>query len=80
MSIGHFFAYLSAISLLASTKKRNRKKKIVKNDHVLKTLSTLFSVFSFYRFDEKNRFSPTFGGLQFVNKILISFLRDKKRK
>ena len=61
-------------------KKKEQKKKIVINDHVLKTLSTLFSVFSFYRFDEKNRFSPTFGGLQFVNKILISFLRDKKRK
>ena len=60
MSIGHFFAYLSAISLLASTKKKGTEKKIVKNDHVLKTLSTLFSVFSFYRFDEKNRFFSHF--------------------
>ena len=42
MSIGDFFAYLSAISLLASTKKKKTEKTIVKNDHVLKTLSTLF--------------------------------------
>ena len=82
MSIGHFFAYLSAISLLASTKK-GTEKKIVKKDHVLlKRFPLYFQFFSYYRFDEKKKpgFSPTFGGLQFVNKIFISFLRNKKRK
>ena len=72
MSIGHFFAYLSAISLLASTKK-GTEKKIVKKDHVL--------LFHFTNLTKKKTgFSPTFGGLQFVNKIFISFLRNKKRK
>ena len=63
-------------------KNKGTEKKIVKKNKVLKTLSTLFSVFSFYRFDEKKnpRFSPTFGGLQFFNKIFISSLRNKNNE
>ena len=46
------------------------------------TLSILFSVFPFLITDfyEIKGFSPTFGELQFFNKIFISFLWNKKKK
>ena len=52
----------------------------MKKDHVLKTLSILFSVFSFYRFYEKNRlFSvPLLEDFNSLTKYLFRFCGIKK--
>lgn len=80
MSIGHFFAYLSAISLLASTKK-GTEKKIVKKDHVLlKRFPLYFQFFSYYRFDEKKKqvFLPPLEDFNSLTKYLFRFCGIKK--
>ena len=87
MSIGHFFAYLSAISLLASTKK-GTEKKIVKKDHVLlKRFPLYFQFFSYYhisfsyyRRKKKTGFLPPLEDFNSLTKYLFRFCGIKKRK